>query len=80
MGVAAAADVVKVVINDTIHPITDEVIGRAIDAARQQKAEAVLIEISTPGGLVDSTRKIVQKILASPVPVIVYVAPSGARA
>src|SRR5947207_11807169 len=77
---AASADVVKVVINDTIHPITDEVIGRAIDAARQQKAEAVLIEISTPGGLVDSTRKIVQKILASPVPVIVYVAPSGARA
>src|SRR5947209_15695194 len=77
---AAAAEVIKVVLNDTIQPVTKEVIERAIDTAAQQHANAVLIELSTPGGLVDSTREIVEKILASPVPVIVYVAPSGARA
>ncbi|MBV9610577.1 MAG: nodulation protein NfeD, partial [Acidobacteria bacterium] len=76
----AAADVVKIVVHDMIHPISDEFIGRALDKARDEKADAVLIELSTPGGLADSTRSIVQKILASPVPVIVYVAPSGARA
>ncbi len=42
--------------------------------------QALLIEISTPGGLLDSTRDIIAKILASPVPVIIYVAPSGSRA
>src|SRR5581483_6539669 len=73
-------DVVKIVLHDTIQPISDEFIGRAIDKARSEKADAVLIELSTPGGLVDSTRSIVQKILTSPVPVIVYVAPSGSRA
>ncbi|MGH9602001.1 MAG: NfeD family protein [Terriglobales bacterium] len=78
--VKAPADVVKVVVNDMIHPITDEYIGRAIEEARNTKAEAVLIELRTPGGLVDSTRSIIEKIMASPVPVIIYVAPSGSRA
>ena len=77
---AASAQIVRVVLNDTIQPITKEVIDRAIDNAAQQNAQAVLIELSTPGGLVDSTRDIIQKILGSKVPVIVYVAPSGARA
>jgi membrane-bound serine protease (ClpP class) len=76
----ASAEVVKIVVDDMIHPISDEFIGRAIDQAREEKADAVLIVLSTPGGLVDSTRSIVSKILASPVPVIVYVAPSGSRA
>ena len=67
-------------VDDTIQPIADEYIGRAIEQARQTNADAVLIELRTPGGLVDSTRSIIEKILASPVPVIVYVAPSGARA
>lgn len=76
----AAADVLKITVNDTIHPIADEFIGRALERAAREKHDAVLIELSTPGGLVDSTRKIVEKILASPVPVIVYVTPSGSRA
>src|SRR6516162_7306328 len=76
----SAADVVKVRVDDTIQPITDEYVGRAIERARQSNADAVLIELSTPGGLVDSTRSVITKILASPVPVIVYVAPTGARA
>jgi membrane-bound serine protease (ClpP class) len=76
----ARGDVLRIVVHDTIHPISDEFIGRALDQAAREHDGAVLIELSTPGGLVDSTRSIIQKILASPVPVIVYVAPSGARA
>jgi membrane-bound serine protease (ClpP class) len=80
LSLPSRADVVKLVVHDMIHPISDEFIGRGIDYAAQIKASAVLIELSTPGGLVDSTRSIITRILASPVPVIVYVAPSGARA
>src|SRR5258705_2484209 len=76
----ASAEVLKVVVNDTIHPITDEYIGRALAEAERNKDQALLIELNTPGGLVDSTRDIIEKILASPVPVIVYVTPSGSRA
>src|SRR5271167_433308 len=79
-GLATASSVVKVRVDDTIQPISDEYIGRAIEQARQTNADAVLIELRTPGGLVDSTRSIIEKMLASPVPVIVYVAPSGGRA
>ena len=78
--VASANSIVKIRIDDTIQPITAEYIDRAIEHARQTNADAVLIELSTPGGLLDSTRTIIQTILASPVPVIIYVAPSGARA
>jgi len=75
-----AADVLKITIDGPIHPIADEYIARAIMAAERRHSEALLIELRTPGGLLDSTREIVEKILASRVPVIVYVAPSGARA
>src|SRR5207237_4617 len=74
------ATVVRVAINDVIHPITEERIGRAIDEAAKTKADAVLIELRTPGGLMDSMRGIVEKILHSQVPVIVYVTPSGGYA
>ena len=79
-GFASASTVVKIRLDDTIQPVSDEYIGRAIEQARQTNADAVLIELRTPGGLVDSTRSIIEKMLASPVPIIVYVAPSGARA
>jgi membrane-bound serine protease (ClpP class) len=78
--VPSSAQVLKIVINDTIQPITDEYIARAIAQAQSQKAQALLIELNTPGGLADSTREIIEKILASPVPVIIYVTPSGSRA
>ncbi|HZD30465.1 MAG TPA: nodulation protein NfeD [Candidatus Angelobacter sp.] len=78
--IVSASSIVKIRLDDTIQPISDEYIGRAIEQARQTNADAVLIELRTPGGLVDSTRSIIEKMLASPVPVIVYVAPSGARA
>src|SRR5580692_12081413 len=77
---ASSAEVLKIVVNDSIHPITDEYIGRAITEAKRNKDQALLIEINTPGGLLESTRDIIEKILASPVPVIIYVTPSGSRA
>jgi membrane-bound serine protease (ClpP class) len=78
--VIAAGDVLKVVVNDTIHPITDEYIGRALEQAKANKDAAVLIQLRTPGGLGESMQKIIEKILASPVPVIVFVAPTGSSA
>lgn len=76
----ASAQILKVVLNDTIQPVTAEYIARAINEAQLRNDQAVLIEISTPGGLLDSTRKIIEKISNSPVPVILYVAPTGSRA
>ena len=74
------AEVLKIVVNDTIQPITEEFISRAIDEAQRRNDQAILIEMNTPGGLVESTREIIQKITNSAVPVIIYVAPSGSRA
>src|ERR1700728_4064144 len=76
----APAEVLKIVVNDTIQPITEEYISRAVDEAQRRGDQAVLIEINTPGGLFDSTRNIMQRITGSSVPVILYVAPSGSRA
>src|SRR5258706_3896349 len=76
----SSAEILKIVVNDTIQPITEEYIARAIDEAARRNDQAVLIEINTPGGLVESTRRIIEKITASQVPVILYVAPTGSRA
>jgi membrane-bound serine protease (ClpP class) len=76
----ARASVLRLNLNDMIHPISDEFIGRALDQAQREHDDAVIIELSTPGGLLDSTRSIVEKIMTSRVPVIVYVAPAGSRA
>src|SRR5437868_2195340 len=78
--VNARAAVVQITVNDMIHPISDEFIGRALAEAQRTHAEALLIELTTPGGLIDSTRSIVEKIMTARVPVIVYVAPPGSRA
>jgi membrane-bound serine protease (ClpP class) len=75
-----SADVLRVSVDDAIQPVTAEYIARALEVAAANHDQAVLIEINTPGGLVDSTRKIIEKIVASPVPVIIYVTPSGSRA
>src|SRR5271154_1662570 len=75
-----APEVVVVHLNDTIQPISAGYLARGLDLAASQHASAVLIELNTPGGLIESMREMVGKIIASPVPVIVYVAPSGSRA
>jgi membrane-bound serine protease (ClpP class) len=74
---SACADVLKIVINDTIHPIVVERVDRAIQEAQRTHADALLIEISTPGGLMTSMEEIIHKILDAPLPVIIYVTPSG---
>ncbi len=78
--IPALADVLKVEVNDTINPVTAEYIGRAVEAADRQHADALIIELRTPGGLVTSTRDIISSILAARTPVIVYVTPSGGYA
>ncbi len=63
-----------------INPATAKFIIESIDQAVQEGGQCLIIELDTPGGLMDSMRSIVKKILASPIPIIVYVGPSGARA
>jgi membrane-bound serine protease (ClpP class) len=55
-------------------------VSRALEQARQDKVSAIVLRLDTPGGLVTATRDIIREMVAAPVPVIVYVAPSGARA
>ena len=77
---SANAAVLRVAVSDMIHPISEEYIQRALAVAARAHDDAVVIELRTPGGLLDSTRSIVEKIMTSPVPVIVYVAPAGSTA
>ena len=63
----------------TVNPGSADFFGRAIDEAEKQGAHAVLVELDTPGGLVTSLRSMIQRVLASRVPVIIYVAPQGAQ-
>lgn len=67
-------------IDGLINDFTDGYIERVISVAQQQGASAVVFQLDTPGGTLESARKIVQRLLDSPVPVIVYVTPAGARA
>lgn len=66
--------------DDAITPITARYIERGLREAVELEAGAVLLELDTPGGLVQSTRRIVRSIVGSPIPFIVYVSPSGSRA
>lgn len=70
----------KLVLSDTIQPVTAAQLDRAIALANSSGAQALLIELDTPGGLLDSMRSMAGAILSSRVPVIVYVSPAGARA
>lgn len=72
--------VVMLVIDGGINPATADYIHEGIEQARGENAAALLIQLDTPGGLLDSTKSIVKDILGSPVPVIIYIAPSGAGA
>lgn len=75
----AAARVIELRIGDEIEPIMAEYINGGIDEAARSKASLVLITVDTPGGLGTSMREIIQHIIDSPVPVVVYVAPAGSR-
>jgi membrane-bound serine protease (ClpP class) len=72
--------VVKLTIHDTIQPITADYLQRGLDAAARLHAQAVIVSMGTPGGLLESTRAMVQAIESSPVPVVIYISPAGSRA
>lgn len=74
------ATIVQLTIQDAIGPATGDYIERSMDKAVDSGAKAILIAMDTPGGLDTSMRQIIKKIIASPIPVIVYVTPGGARA
>src|SRR5215831_16562819 len=75
-----AANVGLIKINSAIGPATASYIARAIDTSGAQHYTCLVIQLDTPGGLLESTKEIVQKLYASRVPTVVYVAPSGANA
>jgi membrane-bound serine protease (ClpP class) len=76
----AAPKVIAVNVDSVVHPITVEIVRHAIEQASRENATAVLLRLNTPGGLLDATREINSRIVASRVPVIAYVTPSGGRA
>ncbi len=72
--------VLQLTIDGTINPATAIYIAEGLAAARERGAAALLIQLDTPGGLLESTKTIVKDLLGAPLPVIVYVAPSGGGA
>lgn len=78
--VSSAGHIEWVVVDGAIGPVAHKIINEGIERAQSERAEAVVIEMDTPGGLLSTTRMICKDMLAATVPVIVYVAPSGARA
>ncbi len=80
VSVAHPGQIDLLTIDAVIGPISSRVITGAIEEAETDGAEALIIELNTPGGLDESMREIIQKIFASEVPVIIYVSPSGSRA
>jgi membrane-bound serine protease (ClpP class) len=72
--------VMLIKIDAPITPVVAEYIIKSIDVAAKDNTEAIIIQLNTPGGLVDSTNEIIMKMMASAVPTVVYVAPSGGRA
>lgn len=77
---AAGPHVDLITIDGTINPAVADFIHESVGRAKSNGARALIIQLDTPGGLVESTRLIVKEMLAAPVPILVYVAPSGARA
>ena len=72
--------VLVIEIDGTIEPLTVDHLARGLDEARQNGSSLVVIRLDTPGGLLESTREIVELMLESNIPIAVYVSPAGARA
>src|SRR5262245_25589639 len=72
--------IVEIDMDDIVHPISADYVRDGINHAKDIGAQAVILRLDTPGGLVDSMRSMVESVLSSPVPVITWVGPNGARA
>ncbi len=72
--------VVKITIDDDITSVMADYVKESILFANSKKAKALVVELDTPGGVLNATRNIVQYMLSAHLPVIVYIGPSGARA
>ncbi len=79
-GLRAGEKVMLIRVDGAIGPASAEYIISSLDKAESEQVSALVIEMNTPGGLLESTRRIVQSILTSKVPVIVYIYPPGSRA
>jgi membrane-bound serine protease (ClpP class) len=77
---AGSEKVCLITVEGAISPTTAGYVSRAVDETASQGGQCLIIQLNTPGGLLDSMQRIVQKLLASPVPTVVYVAPTGATA
>ena len=77
---ASSANIEILHVEGTIVPVVADYIDRGISHAEDKNADVCIIELNTPGGLLDSTEKIVSKIMNAEVPVVVYVSPKGAWA
>ncbi|HUI78399.1 MAG TPA: nodulation protein NfeD [Bryobacteraceae bacterium] len=75
----ASPKVIVVDVDGMIHPVTTEIVASALAQARTEGASLVIVRLNTPGGLMDAMRETIEKVVASPVPVVMYVAPSGGR-
>src|SRR4030043_2273846 len=80
LGPPGAASIYRITVDAPVHPISSEYITRSIEKAGRDNARLLIIVLNTPGGLDSAMREIIAKILASPVPVMTYVGPGGARA
>lgn len=76
----AAGEIEVLAVDDVINPIIAEYLTTGIQKAVQEQAELLIIQLDTPGGLDRSMRIIIKEMLSSPVPIVVYVSPSGSRA
>ncbi|MDQ6710948.1 MAG: nodulation protein NfeD [Candidatus Dormibacteraeota bacterium] len=77
---ASAPHVLLATLDGVVNPITDHYLVTAMDRAVQGNATALIVAMDTPGGLDTSMRDIIKKMLAAPIPVVIFVSPSGARA
>ena len=77
---AAASKAIAVDVDGMIHPVTTEILTSALDQAKREGASVVIVRLNTPGGLMDAMRESIEKMVASPAPVVTYVEPSGGRA
>jgi membrane-bound serine protease (ClpP class) len=78
-GAPASTRVLSVEVDGMIHPVTTEIFAGALERAREHGDSLIIIRLNTPGGLMDAMRETIERIVASPIPVVTFVAPSGGR-